>query len=51
MQEGYLDNVFDVLDAHCHPCILMSHFKFALIWMGVEVFLEPVSPHIIIVGF
>ncbi|KAF8224539.1 hypothetical protein L208DRAFT_1511127 [Tricholoma matsutake] len=38
MQEGYLDDVFDVLDAHCHPCILMGHF--ALIWMGVEVFSE-----------
>lgn len=38
MQEGYLDDVFDVLDAHCHPCILMG--RFALIWMGVEVFSE-----------
>ena len=42
MQEGYLDDVFDVLDAHCHPCILMG--RFALIWMGVEVFSEQVSP-------
>jgi hypothetical protein len=47
MQEGYLDDVFDVLDAHCHPCILMG--RFALIWMGVEVFSEQVSPQIIIV--
>jgi hypothetical protein len=46
MKEGYLDDVFEVLDAHCHPCVLMG--RFALIWMGAEVWPELVSPHLII---
>jgi hypothetical protein len=32
MKDGYFDNVFDVLDARCHPCIMIGHF--ALPWMG-----------------
>jgi len=35
MKEGYLDDIFDILDAHCHPCILMG--TFALRWMGTGV--------------
>ncbi len=23
MKDGYLDDVFDVLDAHAHPCVLI----------------------------
>jgi len=34
-QDGYLDDVFDVLDAHQHPCIVMG--RSALLWMGVPV--------------
>jgi hypothetical protein len=34
-------DVFDVLDAHCHPCIMLG--RFALLWMGVAVFHESVS--------
>jgi hypothetical protein len=45
MTEGYLDQVFDVLDAHTHPCIMMG--RFALRWMGTGVFLEQVRPHIV----
>jgi hypothetical protein len=41
-KEGYLDDVFDVLDANCHPCILMGCF--ALRWMGAGVLPEQVSP-------
>jgi len=36
--EGYLDQVFDVLDSHTHPCIMMG--RFALRWMGTGVFSE-----------
>ena len=32
---GYLDDIFDVLDAYCHPCILMG--RYALLWMGAAV--------------
>lgn len=42
MKEGYLDDVLDVLDAHCHPCIMMG--RYAFLWMGLEVFAEQVSP-------
>ena len=31
MKDGYLDDVFDVLDVHRHSCIIMGHF--ALRWM------------------
>ena len=41
MKDGYLDDVFDVLDAHRHPCILLG--RFALLWMGAAVFQESVS--------
>lgn len=41
MEDGYLDDVFDVLDANHHPCILMG--RFALMWMGAEVMPEQVS--------
>ncbi|KAF8814814.1 hypothetical protein BYT27DRAFT_7238728 [Phlegmacium glaucopus] len=36
--EGYLDDMFDVLDRHCHPCILLG--RWALVWMGTEVIQE-----------
>jgi hypothetical protein len=42
--DGYLDDVFDVLDAHRHPCILMG--RYALRWMGVEVCQDHVSAHV-----
>jgi hypothetical protein len=42
--EGYLDTVFDILDAHRHPCIMMG--RFALRWIGVGVFPEEVCRHI-----
>ncbi|KIL59918.1 hypothetical protein M378DRAFT_14479 [Amanita muscaria Koide BX008] len=29
---GYLDDVFDILDAHQHPCIVMG--RSVLLWMG-----------------
>ena len=45
MKNSYLDGVFDVLDAHCHPCIMMG--RFALGWMGADVWPEHVSPHIV----
>jgi hypothetical protein len=45
MEDGYLDDVFDVLDAHRHPCILMG--RFALLWMGAAVFQDPVSAHVL----
>jgi len=45
MKDGHLDNIFDVLDAHSHPSIIMG--RFALGWMGTEVFPEQVSPHIV----
>jgi len=38
MKEGCLDQLFDVLDAHTHPCIIMG--RFALRWMGTGVFSE-----------
>jgi len=38
---GYLDDVFNVLDANKHPCIIMG--RFALKWMGCGVFSEEVS--------
>lgn len=38
---GYLDDIFDVLDAYCHPCILMG--RYALLWMGAAVIQDPVS--------
>jgi len=41
LKDGYLDDIFDVLDAHCHPCIMLG--RFALLWMGVAVFQESVS--------
>jgi hypothetical protein len=41
LQDGYLDDVFDVLDAQQHPCIVMGHS--ALIWMGVAIFQGSVS--------
>ncbi|KAF8800289.1 hypothetical protein BYT27DRAFT_7236138 [Phlegmacium glaucopus] len=34
-QDGYLNDVFDVLDAHQHPCIVMG--RSALLWMGAAV--------------
>ncbi len=37
---GYLDDLFDVLDAKMHPCIIMG--RFALKWMGCGVFSEQV---------
>jgi len=40
-REGYLDDVFDVLDEHCHPCIMMGRYA---LWMGLEVFVDLVSP-------
>jgi len=43
LKDGYLDDIFDVLDAHCHPCIMLG--RFALLWMGVAVFQESVSAH------
>ena len=41
LKDGYLDDIFDVLDAHCHPCIMLG--RLALLWMGVAVFQESVS--------
>jgi hypothetical protein len=41
LKDGYFDNVFDVLDAHCHPCIMIG--RFALLWMGAAVMQDPVS--------
>ncbi|KAF8337704.1 hypothetical protein F5887DRAFT_1285016 [Amanita rubescens] len=35
LHHGYLDDVFDVLDVHQHPCILLG--RFALLWMGAAV--------------
>ncbi|KIL65501.1 hypothetical protein M378DRAFT_162123 [Amanita muscaria Koide BX008] len=32
---GYLDDVFDVLDLHQHPCIVLG--RSALLWMGADV--------------
>jgi hypothetical protein len=46
LKEGYLDDVFDVLDAHCHPCVMMG--RYALLWMGLEVFAELVGPLVIL---
>jgi hypothetical protein len=43
MKDGYLDDVFEVLDAHCHPCIMIGHF--ALLWMGAAVMQDHVSAH------
>ena len=43
LKDGYLDDIFDVLDTHCHPCIMLCHL--ALLWMGVAVFQESVSVH------
>ena len=37
---GYLDDLFDVLDAKMHPCIIMD--RFALKWMGCGIFSEHV---------
>jgi hypothetical protein len=31
MQEGYLNNVFDVLDVHCHLCILIGDGRLGLL--------------------
>ena len=45
LNDGYLDDIFDVLDAHCHPCIMLG--RFALLWMGVAVFHESVSVYIV----
>ena len=39
-KEGYLDDVFRILDAFKHPCIIMG--RFALKWMGCGVFSEEV---------
>jgi hypothetical protein len=44
-EDGYLNDVFDVLDAHRHQCILMG--RFALLWMGAAVVQDPVSAHIV----
>ncbi len=41
MKDGYLDDVFDVLDAHGHPCILIG--RYALLWMGAAVVQDSVS--------
>jgi len=38
---GYLDDVFNVLDANKHPFIIMG--RFALKWMGCGVFSEEVT--------
>ena len=38
---GYLDDVFNVLDASKHPCIIIG--RFALKWMGCGVFSEEVT--------
>jgi hypothetical protein len=38
---GYLDDIFDVLDAHQHPCIVMG--RSALLWMGAAVLPSSVS--------
>ncbi len=38
---GYLDDLFNVLDANKHPCIIMG--RFALKWMGCGVFSEEVT--------
>ena len=40
-QDGYLDDIFDVLDAHQHPCIVMG--RSALLWMGAGVLQSSVS--------
>ena len=44
--EGYLDDVFDVLDAHQHPCIVMG--RSALLWMGAAVSQSSVSVDIVL---
>jgi hypothetical protein len=41
LTNGHLDHIFDVLDAHRHPCIMLG--RFALLWMGVAVLQEHVS--------
>ena len=41
VDHGYLDDVFDVLDVHQHPCILLG--RFALLWMGAAVCPSSVS--------
>ena len=43
---GYLDDLFNVLDAKMHPCIVMG--RFALKWMGCGVFSEQVMASICI---
>jgi hypothetical protein len=40
-QNGYLDDIFDVLDTHQHPCIVMG--RSALLWMGAGVLQSSVS--------
>ena len=44
-QDGYLDDIFDVLDAHQHPCIVMG--RSALLWMGAGVLQSSVSVNIV----
>jgi len=39
----YLDDIFDVLASHGHPCIMLG--RFALLWIGVAVSQESVSVH------
>jgi len=36
-----VDDIFYVLDAYCHPRILMG--RYALLWMGAAVIQDPVS--------
>ena len=44
-QQGYLDDIFDVFDAHQHPCIVMG--RSALLWMGAGVLPSDVSVNIV----
>jgi len=44
-QNGYLDDIFDVLDAHQHPCIVLG--RSALLWMGAGVLQSSVSVNIL----
>ena len=42
---GYLDDVFDVLDVHQHPCIVLG--RSALLWMGADVLPSSVSVNLV----
>ena len=42
---GYLDDVFDVLDVHQHPCIVLG--RSVLLWMGADVLPSSVSVNLV----